>query len=142
MKHFLSTQERNKLQSQHRLERDKRVCDRIKAVLLSDEGWDFREIAHVLLLSDEAVRLHIQDYQESQKLRPENGGSCSKLDDEQTEALFRHLQKHTYLYTKDIVAYVEDRFKISYTVPGMTAWLHIPKQAEDLVLGLSESSRD
>ena len=57
MKHFLSTQERNKLQSQHRLERDKRVCDRIKAVLLSDEGWDFREIAHVLLLSDEAVRL-------------------------------------------------------------------------------------
>jgi len=124
MKHFLLPQERDKLHSQHRLERDKRVCDRIKAVLLSDEGWDFREIAHVLLLSDEAIRLHIQDYQESQKLRPENGGSFSKLDNEQTEALSQHLQKHTYLYTKDIVAYVENKFKISYTVPGMTAWLH------------------
>ena len=60
MNHFLSSQERDSLKIQHRLERDKRVCDRIKAVLLSDEGWDFREIAHALLLSDEAVRQHVQ----------------------------------------------------------------------------------
>lgn len=124
MNHFLSSQERDSLKIQHRLERDKRVCDRIKAVLLSDEGWDFREIAHALLLSDEAVRQHVQEYQESQKLKPENGGSFSKLNDEQTEALSQHLQNHTYLYTKDIVAYVQDRFGITYTVSGITAWLH------------------
>ncbi len=127
MNQFLSSQERDKLKIQHRLERDKRICDRIKAVLLSDDGWDYQEIAHVLLLSDEAVKQHIKEYQESQKLKPENGGSFSKLSDEQTEALSQHLQNHTYLYTKDIVAYVEARFRISYTVPGMTAWLHIHK---------------
>ncbi len=34
-----------------------------------------------------------------------------------------HLQNHTYLYTKDIIAYVKATFGIVYTVPGMTGWL-------------------
>ena len=59
MKQFLSLEERDKLKIQHRKERDKRICDRIKAVLLFDDGWNYQEIAHVLLLSDEAVKQHI-----------------------------------------------------------------------------------
>jgi transposase len=50
--------------------------------------------------------------------------SNSKLSCEQTEALLSHLQKHTYLYAKDIVAYVKITFGIEYTVAGMTTWLH------------------
>ncbi len=124
MKRFLSTQERENLKAQHRLERDKRICDRIKAVLLSDDGWDFKEIAHVLLLSEDAIQEHIYEYLNLNKLKPENGGSLGKLSIEQSNILSQHLQKHTYLYTKDIVAYVETIFRISYSIPGMTAWLH------------------
>jgi len=125
MQNFLSEAERNTLKTQHRMERDKRVCDRIKAVLLYDKGWNFKKIAEVLLLSDVTVGQHIQDYQASQKLKPENGGSVSKLDDQQTKSLLEHLQKHTYLYTKDIIAYVQATFGLLYTVPGMTSWLKI-----------------
>jgi len=124
MKQFLTSQERDILKVQHRSERDKRVCDRIKAVLLSDEGWDYRDISHVLLLSEDAVKQHIQDYQNSQKLKPQNGGSYSKLSAEQTDLLIQHLRSHTYLYVKDIVAYVLATFAVSYTVQGMTDWLH------------------
>jgi transposase len=124
MEQFLSSQERDNLKIQHRKERDKRICDRIKAVLLFNEGWDYQEIAHVLLLSDEAVKEHIREYQDSQKLRPENGGSYSKLTEDQTQNLSLHLHKHTYLYTKDIVAHVKAALGITYTVQGMTAWLH------------------
>lgn len=123
MQNPLSKEERDNLIAQHKQERDKRVCDRIKAVLLFDEGWNCEEIAHVLLLSDEAVRQHINDFQKSQKLRPENGGSCGKLNNEQTKMLQQHLEKHTYLYAKDIAAYVKASFKINYTVSGMTGWL-------------------
>ncbi|MBS0654561.1 MAG: IS630 family transposase [Verrucomicrobia bacterium] len=123
MKDFLTIEERNKLRLQHKQERDKRVCDRIKAVLLADKGWTFQQIAEVLLLSDEAVSQHLQGYLTSQKLKPENGGSVSKLDAEQTRSLLEHLQNHTYLYTKDIIAYVKATFCIVYTVPGMTGWL-------------------
>jgi len=123
MKDFLSPEERTKLKLQHKNERDKRVCDRIKAVLLTDVGWTFQQIAEVLLLSDEAISQQVQDYLAKQKLKPENGGSISKLNAEQTKSLLKHLQQHTYLYTKDIIAYVKATFGIEYTVPGVTCWL-------------------
>lgn len=125
MQNFLSPEERNNLRVQHKKERDKRVCDRIKAVLLYDKGWSPQEIAEALLLTDEAVRQHIQDYQASHKLKPENGGSVSKLNIEQTQVLLEHLKKHTYLYTKDIVAYVQVTFNIKYTISGIINWLKI-----------------
>lgn len=120
----LSQLERENLKAQHKRERDKRICDRIKAVLLFDEGWSYHQIAHALLLSDEAIRQHILDFQAERKLKPENGGSNSKLSCEQTKTLLAHLQRHTYLYAKDIVAYVKITFDIEYTVAGITTWLH------------------
>ena len=123
MENFLTESERNLLKAKHKKERDKRVCDRIKAVLLFDNGWAKQEIAEVLILTVESVRLHIQEYRTSQKLKPENGGSSSKLTKEQTENLLGHLQDHTYLYTKEIVAYVKSAFDLEYTVAGMFSWL-------------------
>jgi len=75
---FLTETEREHLKLQHRRERDGRIRDRIKAVLLYDEGWSPKEIARVLLISDEAVRNHIDEYQTSKKLKPESGGSIPK----------------------------------------------------------------
>lgn len=120
---FLTTQEKEELKLQHRRERDGRIRDRIKAVLLYDEGWAPKDIARVLLISDEAVRNHIEEYKISKKLKPESGGSTEKLSADKSQKLENHLQKHTYLYVKDIVAYVEVTFGIFYTVRGMRDWL-------------------
>lgn len=120
---FLTEQNRIQLKAQHKKERDKRVCDRIKAVLLADEGWSPQQIAKVLLITDQAVREHIHEYQASYKLKPENGGSEGKLSDEQAKKLAAHLETYTYLYVKDIVAYVETEFKVVYTIHGLRHWL-------------------
>jgi transposase len=120
---FLNDQERTQLRVQHKRERDGRVRDRIKAVLLTDEGWTSQQIAKVLLISDQAVREHVQVYKTSNKLKPVSGGSEGKLSEEQSKRLMAHLEAHTYLYVKDIVAYVGATFKISYTVAGMSHWL-------------------
>lgn len=120
---FLTKQDRELLKTQHKQERDGRVRDRIKAVLLTDEGWTPQQIAKVLLITDQAVREHIREYQASHKLTPESGGSEEKLSKEQSEQLVAHLETHTYLYVKDIAAYVETMFKVVYTVPGMRHWL-------------------
>lgn len=120
---FLSDEERAQLKAQHKRERDGRIRDRIKAVLLHDEGWSSMQIAKVLLISDQAVRDHIRDYQASKKLKPESGGSEEKLSKIQSEKLEAHLEKHTYLYAKDIIAYVQATFGIVYTVPGIRNWL-------------------
>lgn len=120
---FLSDNERTQLKTQHKKERDGRIRDRIKAVLLYDKGWSIADIAEALLLSEDAIREHITEYKESKKLKPTNGGSAEKLSAEQSEQLGKHLQRHTYLYVKDIIAYVQSTWSITYSVPGMRNWL-------------------
>lgn len=120
---FLTNPEREQLKLHHRRERDGRIRDRIKAVLLYDEGWSPKDIAKVLLISDEAVRNHIDEYKASKKLKPESGGSVEKLSADQSQKLEDHLQTYTYLYVKDIVAYVEVTFGVCYTVHGLRSWL-------------------
>ena len=120
---FLTKIERSELKAQHRLERDRRICDRIKAILLYDEGWSSQQIAKVLLLSSDSIQNHVADYKSSRKLKPEGGGSSEKLTPHQSRELEKHLQNHTYLYVKNIVAYLQSRWKIAYSVSGMTAWL-------------------
>jgi len=123
MKGFLTDKERADLLKQHKKERDGRVRDRIKAVLLKDEGWTWMQIAHALLLSEETLRSHLKDYHTLKKLKPENGGSAEKLSSEQSKKLIEHLGKYTYLYTKDIAAYVKATYSVDYSVSGMTYWL-------------------
>lgn len=120
---FLTETERAQLKSLHKKERDKRICDRIKAVLLYDKGWSVSAIAEALLLSDDAIREHILEYKESKKLKTENGGSIEKLSIERSNELVEHLRSHTYLYVKDIIAYVKSTWAITYSVPGMRNWL-------------------
>lgn len=123
MRSFLDEKERAALVREHKKERDKRVCDRIKAILLCDEGWTYMEISRVLLLSDDAIRQHVKEYKNNRKLKPGNGGSSELLNKQQSSLLEEHLQKHTYMFTKDIVRYVEAVFSASYSIPGMHKWL-------------------
>jgi len=120
---FLTHEERARLKAQHKAERDKRICDRIKAVLLYDKGWSFAQIAEALLLSEDAVRHHFNEYKAWNKLKPESGGSEEKLSMEQSRHLEEHLSCYTYLYVKDIIAHVQTVYGVAYSVPGMRNWL-------------------
>lgn len=124
MKRILTSKEREKLTRRHRKETSKRICDRIKAVLAYDDGYSYSEIARILLLDDETIRRHIDDYQREQKLKPTNGGSDSNLTDKESRELIEHLREITYLYVKDICQYVWQTYRIKYSVSGMTKWLH------------------
>lgn len=123
MKQLLTDTERAKLLQRHKKERDKRVCDRIKAVLAYDDGYTYSEIARILLLDDETIRRHVEDYVAQQKLKPSNGGSKSHLNEMEAVQLIEHLREKTYLHVKDICVYVEKTFCQLYSVSGMTKWL-------------------
>lgn len=120
---ILAPEVREQLLRQHKVERDKRVADRIKAVILRDEGWTFDAIAEALLLSEEGVRQHLLDYAASGKLKPGNGGSTGLLNEAQTAELLAHLDAHLYVKSSEIVAYVHAMSGIRYSVRGMTDWI-------------------
>jgi hypothetical protein len=48
---ILTSEQKNELEARHDASRDKRVCDRIKAVLLRSEGWSTPMIAQALRLN-------------------------------------------------------------------------------------------
>ena len=121
---MLTPKERQRLIVRHRKERDGRIRDRIKAVLAYDDGYSYSEIAHILLLDDETIRRHIDEYLKEKKLSTANGGSDGKLSDKETRELTEHLQAITYLYVKDICQYVWQIYGIKYSISGMTKWLH------------------
>ncbi len=120
----LSIAEKSELKEKHRKERDGRIRDRIKAVVLYDEGYSLPEIAKILFLSDEAIRKHLIDYNNSAKLKPENGGNYSKLTDEQEKKLAEHLEINNYVYASQIGLYIEKEYGVSYSLAGVIKLLH------------------
>lgn len=123
MEFKLTDQKKAELERRHRTERDSRVSDRIKAVLLKSEGWANQAISQALRIHVETVGDHLREWAKEKKLKPENGGSNSKLTDVQAQALEEHLQAKLYTRVIDICAYVWKKAGVSYTVSGMTKWL-------------------
>jgi transposase len=119
----LTQTQKIELEAQHRKERDSKVCDRIKAVLLSSEGWTQSQIAQALRIHETTVANHIREYLNQKKLKNESGGSSSKLTIEQTDELISHLEMNTYPNTKKIIGYVQKTYAVKYTQQGMYNWL-------------------
>ena len=120
----LTPAQKTALETQHKQERDRRIADRIKAVLLCNESWSQIQIAQALRIHPETVHDHLKDFINDQKLKPENGGSESHLNQEQTAKVIQHLEYQTYMKVSDICAYVQQSYGIKFTVSGMTKWLH------------------
>ena len=101
MTKILTNEQMSGLRSRHRIERDRRVADRIKAALLYDMGWSYEQIAEALLLSDEAIK-HIKDFEQAQRLKPTNGSSKSKVTEFQKMKLRTHIDDTGYTEVREI----------------------------------------
>jgi transposase len=83
--------------------------------MLCDKDWTYREIAEALMLDEETVSHHVHEYQECRKLKPENGGSQSKLNTEQARELIAHVEIITYVKAEHICAYVQGTYGVIHT---------------------------
>jgi transposase len=112
------------LTQRHKVCREQKECDRIKAIILRNKDWSLAKIAEALLIHEKSIKRYIDDYLDNGKLKPESGGSNSYLNDEQTQRLIVHLCDVTYLHQHQIIAYIQKTFGIKYSVPGINKWLH------------------
>jgi len=119
----LTSKEKAQLEVRHQIERDKRICDRIKSVLLRDENWSIAKIAQALRLSNDTVSRYLCDYLETKSVDMHYHGSSEKLSFEQSEILKAHLRENLYAKAIGISAYIKEQFNIDYTVAGVTDWL-------------------
>ena len=120
----LTPEQKIDLEALHDTSRDKRVCDRIKAVLLRSEGWTTAMIAQALRLHETTIVRHLDDYVHKEKLKPANGGSQSYLTEEQTDEVVAHLMQQTYRCSYEIIEYIWKSHNVRFSISGFNKWLH------------------
>lgn len=114
----LTDQEIAALKQLHRTTRDKRICDRIKAVIHKNSGWTNQQIAQALLIHEDTVAHHLMDYQAG-KIKPMNGGSTKKLNEQQERELVAHLEDTLYQSVHPIIEYIAEHYSVSYSQSGV-----------------------
>jgi transposase len=77
-----------------------------------------------LLIDEETVSRHIQEYQKKKKLKGEAGGSRSNLTTGQANELVKHIEESLYLDSINIRIYLEQKYGVKYSNSGMLSWLH------------------
>jgi len=107
--------------------KDQKNSDKIKAILMLNDGYLYEEIARILFMDDVTVRRWEKQYKTfglDALLANNYPGGESKLSVEQAKQLTAHLQEKIYLSAKEIAHYVSVKHGATYTVKGMTSMLH------------------
>ena len=95
----LTKRQRADLKRLHRQAHGRRFADRIKAILLLDDGWSYSKVAEILLLDDQTIRNYeavFSNQGTSGLLKTDYKGSIPNLSVEQEGALKDHIAKTIY----------------------------------------------
>jgi len=115
MAEFLPPEKRAELLAELKLERYRKNADRIRVILLLDQGEKYSEIRRFYFIDDGTIRNWRKRYIEGgiERLMNDqwNVKRCS-LTPSQLNQLNRHLEENTYQRTKDIAAYIKQVFKV------------------------------
>lgn len=129
MGEFLTKEQVTVLRQAHKTIRDKRLADRIKAVLSLNSGHDYSQVASILLLDEITLRRYVKSFKEkglNGLLEFHYTGGQTKLTKTQELELKVHLAdgSHIYLTAKEVAGYVRSKYHINYSVIGITKLLH------------------
>lgn len=111
----------------HKQTREKRLADRIKAVLMVHFGFTYEQITQALLLDEVTVRRYFKQFQEKGidgLLEYHYSGGQTRLTATQEAALKIYLRDNTRRSAKEVVDYVEKTYGVRFSVIGITKLLH------------------
>lgn len=124
---FLTEEQKIILQEAHHSSRFRKSADRIKAILLLDAGFSYRQTAGILLLDDMTIRRYEKEYRQTGVdglLECHYQGSIGLLTKKEEEELQIYLRENIYQTVKSVIAYVYDTYGKDYSIEGMTHLLH------------------
>jgi transposase len=111
----------------HKQTRDKRLADRIKAVLYLHYGLSYAEIAKLLLFDEVTIRRYEKQFTErgiTGLLEYRYTGGKTRLTAQQERELCEYLNENTLRTAKEIVAHIKTTYQTQFTVIGATKLLH------------------
>lgn len=127
MPNLLTPVQITSLRLAHRQTRDKRLADRIKAVIALSEGHEYAEVAAILLLDETTLRRYVERFKEvgiDGLLECRYAGGASDLTTTQQEELSRYLEQNTFVSAQAVSTFIKVKYQLSYTPNGVTKLLH------------------
>lgn len=124
---ILSNEQVAVLRQTHRQLRDKKLADRIKAVLYLNYGLGYAQTAKLLMLEETTLRRYARRF----KASGVNGllachwtGGTARLSLPQEQTLKAYLRDNTQRTAKDVVAHIKETYGVSFSTIGVTKLLH------------------
>lgn len=111
----------------HRKQRDKKLADRIKTILMLNWGFTYEEIVKALLLDETTLRRYFKTFQKKGVeglLELHYRAHKTRLTLFEELALKNYLRENTKRTAKEISDYIQKTYGVSYSVIGVTKLLH------------------
>ena len=128
MKLELSNNEVLELKTQHRAERDRKACDRIKAILMFNKGYTAVEIGEVLLIDENTVSgwkyRYLNRKNTKEWLLTQCIGYQGKLSKDQAMQVDDYVQKNLVSDSRQVQSFIKKEFQKTYTISGVIELLH------------------
>lgn len=123
-KDFLEPKAVIELKVRHKKSKERKEADLIKAILMLNSGYSVAFVCQVLLIDDETLRRQVNDYLEKGKFLPQKpAGRSELLSQEQADTLFKAMREEIFHDSKQVCAFVKEKFNIDYSVSGMGQFL-------------------
>lgn len=127
MKDFLTEEQVKVLKLTHRTIKDKKLADRIKAVLMVNFGFTYNQISQALLLDEVTLRRYVTKFQTKNiegLLECHYIGGQTRLTISQEQELKLFLKDNTKRTAKEIVDHINKTYRFKFSVIGVTKLLH------------------
>jgi transposase len=118
----LTDEERAEITGRYKTEKNPRFRERLHCLLLKDQGYTNTLVAQILLVCLDTITDWLNRYQDGgleALCRLETGGGESFLSAEQLGLLQVELDKHIFQTAKQICAWVDEQFGVTYSQRGM-----------------------
>jgi len=127
MNKFLTKKQRKEILEELKLERLRRFADRLRIILLLDEGKTYKSIADYFFIDEGSIRNYRKRYVEGGIERLVNDQYKLKkcfLNPEEVIELQVELRSKVYQNAKQVINHIRKTYKVKYSVGGVTELLH------------------
>jgi len=124
---FLTSQQRKELLDELRIERARKYADRIRVILLLDDGKTYQSISEYLFLDEGSIANYRKRYRDGgieELINDYYTGKKAALSETEQKILTQDLQSKIFPTTKSVIIHIKKKFGINYSRGGVTELLH------------------
>ena len=124
---LLSSKERSELLAELKIERARKYAERIKVILLLDDGETYKDISKFLFLDEGTIANYRKRYKNGgleELINDYYNGRKAMLTEQEQQELCNDLQSKIFLTSAAVIAHIKKKFGVQYSRGGVTELLH------------------